>query len=139
MAERRSLEDQLRICTRDCGARCCRYVTVAVPTPLSQSDWDEVRWWLAHGGMMVTKDEDGWMLHVETRCRHLASDNTCRIYHDRMIACEEYEADSCEFTGEVPFDVCLKTESDLADYLERRGLKRGADVAADIRAADRRK
>ena len=133
------LKDQLKICTIDCGARCCRYITVTVPAPRGRNDWDEVRWWLAHGGMMVTKDEDGWMLHVESRCRHLAEDNSCLIYEDRMIACAEYDAENCEFTGDVPYDVCLRTESDLADYLERRKLKWGAAVAKAIRAAEKRR
>ena len=130
-----TLKDQLTICTKDCGARCCRYLTVAVPAPRTRNDWDELRWWLAHAGTMVTRDEDGWMLHVETRCGHLADDNTCRVYDHRMIACEEYDAASCEFTDDVAYDVCLKTELDLADHLEARGLKRAAPVAAGIRAA----
>ena len=130
------LKDQLKICTLDCGARCCRYITVEVPAPRGRNDWDEVRWWLAHAGMMVSKDEDGWMLHVAARCRHLADDNACEIYEHRMIACAQYDAANCESTDDMPYDVCLKTETDLADYLERRKLKWGAEVAASIRAAD---
>lgn len=130
-----TLKDQLTICTKDCGARCCRYITVSVPAPRGQNDWDEFRWWLAHAGTMLTRDEDGWMLHVETRCRHLADDNTCRIYEHRMITCEEYDPSACEFTDTVEYEVCLRTESDLADHLEARGLKRAAEVAARIRAA----
>jgi len=85
---------------------------------------------------MVTKDEDGWMLHVQTGCSHLQADNTCGIYEHRMLACAEYDAAACEFTDDVPWDECFRTEADLAEYLERRGLKRGADVAKRIRAAD---
>lgn len=131
----RSLKDQLAICTLDCGARCCRYITVSVDAPRARNDWDEFRWWLAHEGVMVTKDEDGWMLHVQIRCRHLGADNECGIYDHRMVACAEYDAESCEFTDDVPYDVQLQTEVDLADYLESRGLKRGAEVAASIREA----
>lgn len=137
MTARPDPKDQLAICTKECQARCCRYITMSFEAPRGQNDWDEVRWWLAHEGTMVTKDEDGWMLHMETRCRHLAPDNMCRIYAHRMIACEEYEAEDCEFTGDVPFDICLRSEADLAGYLERRGLKRGADVAKRTRKAAR--
>lgn len=128
--------DQFTICTLDCGARCCRYVTVAIPPPLSRVDWDEFRWWLAHPGTMVTKGEEGWMLQVETRCRHLQTDNACGIYAHRPIACEEHDATACEFTDEIEYEVCLRSEADLADHLERRGLKRGAGIAASIRAAE---
>lgn len=127
---------QLGICTRECGARCCRYITTAIQPPRAHDDWDEIRWWLAHAGTMVTKDEDGWMLHVETRCRHLAEDRTCRIYGHRMRTCEDYDPRACEFTAEVEYDVNLRTEADLADYLEARGLKRGAQVAKRIRLVE---
>jgi len=126
---------QLRICTLDCGARCCRYITTKIQSPRSHNDWDEVRWWLAHGGTMVTRDEDGWMLHVETRCRHLREDRTCGIYRHRMRACEEYDPEACEFVSDVDFEVTLRTEGDLAAFLEARGLKRGALVALRIRLA----
>ncbi|MFV1958966.1 MAG: hypothetical protein ACC662_06090 [Planctomycetota bacterium] len=127
--------DQLSICTLQCRGRCCRYVTVSIDPPRGHCDWDEIRWWLAHGRTLVTKDEDGWMLHVETRCRHLTSDNQCSNYDHRMTTCSAYEADDCEFTGDVPYDVRLRSEEDLADHLERRGLKRGAAVARAVRAA----
>ncbi|MHC5009629.1 MAG: hypothetical protein ACYTG6_01625 [Planctomycetota bacterium] len=131
-------QDQFAICTQDCGARCCRYITVGIATPRAENDWDEIRWWLAHEGSMVTKDEDGWMLHVQTPCRHLQSDHACAIYPRHMITCKEYDPENCEFTGDVPYEVQLHREADLADYLERRGLKRGARVAQAIREAARR-
>jgi uncharacterized protein len=131
--------DQFTVCTKLCGARCCRYITVTVPAPRSEDDWDEVRWWLAHEGVMVTHDEDGWMLHVRTPCTNLRPDNACGVYPDHMLACQEYDPSDCEYTGEVPFDVLLEREADLADYLEKRRLSRGRRVAQAIRrAAERR-
>jgi hypothetical protein len=135
MGPRDASEKQQTVCTDECGARCCRYITTSIETPRARNDWDEIRWWLAHPGTMVTKDDDGWMLHVETRCRYLGDDLRCRVYEDRMIACAVYDTEACEFTGEVPYEVRLRSESDLADYLERRKLKRGADVAKRIRRA----
>jgi Fe-S-cluster containining protein len=130
--------DQVAICTLDCGARCCRYLTVSVPAPRSHADWDEFRWWLSHAGTMLTHDdEDGWMLHVQTRCDHLGPDNLCRIYEARMDACEEYDAATCEFAEDIPFDLALREETDLADHLEQKRLKRGARVARAIREAQR--
>jgi Fe-S-cluster containining protein len=131
--------DQLTICTKHCGARCCRYITVTVAAPKSEPDWDEVRWWLAHEGVMVTHDHEGWMLHLQTRCKNLRADNACGVYPDHMLACKEYDPSDCEYTGEVPFDVKLESEEDLAAYLERRRLKRGKAVAVSIRKASQRR
>ena len=91
--------DQLTVCTKHCGARCCQHVTVPVRAPRSENDWDEMRWWLAHGGVLVTKDEDGWRVHVETRCGHLRDDNACEVYAHRPRACAEYDPTTCEYTG----------------------------------------
>ncbi len=125
---------QIEVCTRRCRARCCGYLTVHVDAPRAHADWDEMRWWLAHEGTMVTKDEDGWLLHVKTPCRHLRADNLCGIYQDRMTTCAGYDAATCEFVDAVPFPLELRSEADLADHLERRKLRRGAAVARAIRA-----
>src|SRR5688572_18770110 len=84
---------------------------------------------------MVTQDEDGWMLHVRTPCTNLRPDNACGAYPDHMLACQAYDASDCEFTGDVPYRTLLQCEADLADYLERRRLRRGREVAAAIRRA----
>jgi Fe-S-cluster containining protein len=128
--------DQLTICTQHCGARCCRYITVGIPAPKSVDDWDEVRWWLAHEEVMVTHDDDGWMVHFRTRCQNLKADNACAVYPDHMLCCQAYDPTDCEYTGEVPFDVQFLKQTDLADYLERRRLKRGKVVAQAIRRAE---
>jgi hypothetical protein len=129
--------DQFAICTRHCGARCCRYVTVSIPTPVAEDDWDEMRWWLAHEGVTVSKESDGWMVVFETRCRNLGEAGECRAYRDRMRMCSEHDVTDCEFALDVESEVELKSESDLADYLERRRLVRGRKVARAIRRAER--
>jgi hypothetical protein len=128
--------DQFTICTKVCGARCCRYITVPIATPRGHEDWDEMRWWLEHEGVSVSKDEDGWQLIVATQCRNLRADNACAIYEHRMDTCEEYDPAACEFPGPIEIEFELKGVLDLADYLERRRLVRGAKVARAIRAAE---
>ena len=139
MTQRRATRDQFAICTQDCKGACCRYITVEVPTPLGRADWDEMRWWLAHEGVMVTRDEDGWLLHVPTRCTNLRADNACGIYPHHMGTCKEYDAATCEFTGPVEYDLCLASELDLAAYIQKRKLKRAAPVRKEILAAERRR
>jgi len=84
---------------------------------------------------MVTKDEDGWMLHMATPCRHLQKGNLCAVYASRPTTCSAYEAENCEFTDDVEYELELHEEADLADYLEKKGLKRGAEVAKAVRDA----
>ena len=132
-------KDQFAICTQDCGARCCRYITVPVRAPRAHDDWDEMRWWLAHEGVIVSKDEDGWSLHIETRCKNLRDDNACAVYPHHMDTCEDYDASTCEFTGPLDYEFELTSELDLARYLEKRKLARGREVARAIRAAARRR
>ena len=132
-------KDQFTICTKDCLARCCRYITINVPAPRGRADWDEMRWWLAHEGVVVSKDEDGWLLNVPTRCTNLRDDNACGIYPDHMETCKEYDASECEFTGPLEYDFEFRSESDLADYIERRKLKRAAPIAKAIRAAEKQR
>ncbi len=132
-------KDQFAICTQDCGARCCRYITVEIAAPRSHDDWDEMRWWLAHEGVVVSKSDEGWLLHIETRCGNLRADNACAIYPHHMRTCEDYDASNCEYTGPLDQDFELHSELDLARYLEKRGLKRAQKVLQAIRAAERRR
>jgi hypothetical protein len=127
---------QAEICMQHCGAKCCRYLTVSIPTPTAETDWDEIRWWLAHEEVWVTKDDEGWLLTVEMRCRHLEANGACGIYESRMNLCAKHDAADCEFAVPLANEVELRNESDLADYLERRRLKRGRRVAESIRKAE---
>ena len=53
--------------------------------------------------------------------------------------CKEYDAKECEFTGELDHEFELRSEMDLARYIERRKLKRAAEVAKDIRKAEKQR
>ena len=86
---------------------------------------------------MVARDDEGWKVHVSTRCGNLQPDNVCAVHPHHMQLCQDYDIESCEFTGPVETLEEFQGESDLATYLERRGLKRGARVAAAIRRAAR--
>jgi hypothetical protein len=137
MARRAKPLSQFQICTQECGARCCRYLTVEVAHPRRRIDWDEFRWWLAHEGVMISRDEEGWLLHVQTPCKNLGADNACAVYPHHMQTCKDYDASSCEYTAPLDYDELFREELDLAHYIERRKLKRAAPVAHDIRVASK--
>ena len=129
--------DQATICSDHCGARCCKYISIKIKPPNSESDWDEFWWWLSHDGISVVKDEDGWMVIVTTRCDHLQANNLCGIHPHHPKTCLDYDPTNCEYTGPVEFEVCLTSPDDLVTYMQRRRLKRGAKVAAKIRRSRR--
>ncbi len=134
---RKSQEEQAVICSKKCRARCCNYVTIQIQPPNSERDWDEIRWWLIHEGIHVVKDDDGWMAIVHSRCEYLDRNNHCLAYKHRPSTCRNYDAENCEYTGPVPFKVCLTDEQDLEHYLRQRSLQRGRAIARRIRAARR--
>ena len=127
--------EQVKICSRLCAARCCRYVTVGITPPRSEADWDEVRWWLLHPGIAVYKDgEDGeWAVCFETRCSNLSANNLCKAWPNHPDLCREHDATVCEFREPTPYEVYLTCEDDLARYLEKRRLVRGRRVLEAIR------
>jgi len=131
-------DEQAIICSQKCRARCCNYVTIQIDAPNSERDWDEIRWWLIHEGIHVVKDDDGWMVIVHSRCRYLGRDNLCLAYEHRPNTCRNYDAANCEYTGPVPFKVCLTNEQDLERYLRQQSLQRGRNVARRIRGARRK-
>ncbi len=96
-----------------------------------------MRWWLTHAGVVVAQDDEGWKVHVSTPCGNLQPDNACAAHPHHMQLCKDYELEFCEFNGRVDTLHEFQGEADLADYLERRGLKRGIRVAAAIRRAAR--
>jgi Fe-S-cluster containining protein len=84
-------------CQDECGARCCRYVTVQIPAPKNARDLDEISWWLAHHHVTVYVESRRWHLEVRTPCKYLTGDNLCGGYEQRPNVCRNYDPASCEF------------------------------------------
>lgn len=91
-----SLEEASRKCFR-CGAACCKYITVAVSSPRSMLDFDNLIWQLHHKKVNVLKDADGWSLLINNRCKNLGPKGKCGIYAQRPITCRDHSAEQCEY------------------------------------------
>lgn len=123
-----------------CPGKCCRYFTVPIRTPRTKSDFDELRWYLAHAQTLIfteTEEKNGkkvvkWNLVVWTNCQYLLPDNGCSIYHTRPQVCRDYSTDSCEYDSPWVFEKSFESpdaiqsygEQFLADQRERRRAKR---------------
>jgi hypothetical protein len=87
-----------RKCQRECGARCCRYITVILPAPRSKWDLDEWGWFLAHESISIYFAGRRWRMEMRLRCRYLNHRNACTIYQQRPEVCRFYSQEFCEFS-----------------------------------------
>ncbi len=105
-----------------CTAKCCGYITQSIDTPRSIHDFDVLLWQIAHQGVNVFKDSNGWYLLSTTPCEFLLEDNRCGIYHQRPMICREHDNDSCEL--EVPIDegceLYFETYQELDEFCRKR-------------------
>jgi len=110
-------------------------------------DWEELRWWVAHEGIMVWADVQAnrrtdWYLQVDTRCRFLGALNVCKVYDARPGPCRSYLPTECERAvpggpaGEPEHDIELRTIEDVERYADA-ALRLGAiaDRLKDPKAA----
>jgi len=81
------------------GSTCCTYLTQQIDAPRSIEDFDLLLWQISHLNTQVYKDDDGWFLLVNNRCRHLADGGRCLIYENRPQVCRDHSNDDCEFEG----------------------------------------
>ena len=105
-----------------CTAKCCGYITQAIDTPKSIKDFDILLWQIAHKGIHIFKDGNGWYLLSSTPCQFLLDDYRCGIYETRPLICREHSNDSCEF--DVPIDegcyLYFQNYQQLDDYCRNR-------------------
>ena len=115
-----------------CTARCCKYFAFEIDRPTSASDFDTIRWYLMHEGIVVWVQDGDWYIEVRTVCKHLQPDNMCGIYETRPEICREYGASAdepCEyFTDDLKYDQYFASDEKFQAWaeaeLEQRKKKR---------------
>jgi Fe-S-cluster containining protein len=101
-----------------CTGKCCRYFSLPIKTPATWDDYDEVRWFLAHGQTLVYIEKDVWYLLVMTKCQYLQPDNRCGIYLTRPEICRAYTTDDCEFDSDWGFDRIFEAPEQISEFAE---------------------
>jgi Fe-S-cluster containining protein len=113
-----------------CTASCCRYFALEIDKPKSKRDYDHIRWYLMHEGVVVWVQDDEWYLEVRTTCRHLQHDNTCGIYETRPQICRDYGlpgGDPCEyFTQDLEYDLFFTNDAELETWLAKKKNRKKA-------------
>jgi hypothetical protein len=92
------------LCT---NSKCCTYVTQQIDTPKSKYDFEILLWQVSHDGVGAYKDDDGWFVMFEGRCRHLLG---------------EHANDYCEYDApaEDGFDLYFPDYDTLLRYCKKR-------------------
>lgn len=114
--------DEQNKCGKCTGSICCTYITQAMEAPRSKDDFDHLLWQLTHEGVQAYKDEDGWFLLMNTKCRFLLPGGGCGIYHTRPQLCRDYSNDYCEYDepADQNFEHYFKSYEDLLKYCRKR-------------------
>jgi len=119
-------KSEIDICARECGAKCCRYITVHIDPPRLKVDQDEIRWFLYHEGTMVLREDRQWLLQVDVRCKYLTLDNLCSIYDRRPDVCRGYDMTACDYCGDDSDRLVFRTAEEFDAFLEERRKQRNA-------------
>lgn len=107
-----------------CGGSCCSYVTVELDKPASKSDYDSIRWYLAHQNVNVFVDHSRtWFVEFRTPCDKMNSDNRCTIYKTRPSICRDHGnfEGSCEYYAS-PYREYFSTVKEFEKYLENKKI-----------------
>lgn len=122
-------------CSRCPGTLCCTYITQQIATPRSRADFDHLLWQVAHRGIRVYKDEDGWYLLIDAVCDQLQPDGRCGIYDTRPQICRDYSNDYCEFDepAEQHFELLFEDHASLSAYVNQRFRRRVAKAPQKTR------
>ncbi len=108
-----------------CTAACCRYLAVPLDPPRSARDYDDIRWYLMHEGILVFVEEGSWYIQFATTCRHLGADNRCTVYETRPDICRDYEPGNCDYVGGTyGYDHLFTHPRQIEEFYEGRTKKK---------------
>ena len=114
-----------------CTARCCKYFAFEIDTPTGKTDYDYIRWYLMHEGIVVWVQDGDWYIEVRTVCKHLQANHTCGIYDTRPQVCRDYgsSGEPCEyFTDNLEYDLFFDSDDKFDSWaqaeLDKRRKKR---------------
>jgi Fe-S-cluster containining protein len=106
-----------------CEALCCKYFALEIDTPTTRNDFENIRWYISHQKTSVFIQERKWYLNVKNRCKHLKSDNRCKIYEERPAICRRLHPDNCEYHDRNAVRE-IKTLKQLGEYLEEKPIRK---------------
>lgn len=105
---------------KKCTGLCCRYFALPIETPESESDYDDIRWYLCHKDITVFVEDGDWYLNVKNKCRHLSEKNyRCKIYDRRPGICRGYKHSTCDYIeGEYDYELHFTNDKQMEEYIK---------------------
>ena len=109
---------------RKCAGLCCRYVALPLEKPTTKSDFDDIRWYLAHEAISVFVEDDDWYINFASRCKFLDKDHRCDIYEHRPRICRSYKDENCDFhSGDYGYQLHFTCLEELDEYLAQKAKR----------------
>lgn len=107
---------------KQCGGECCKKLAFQISKPKTVRDFEDMKWFLYHEGVIIYIDNEGsWLVQVPTRCTKLDKNDRCTIYDKRPPVCRFSKVEECEMnTNEM--DVVFNTIEDLEKYMKKRKI-----------------
>ena len=108
-----------------CRGDCCAGMAVQIPTPLTEEDFENTRWYLYHERTHIYIDRDGdWIAEMDLPCMHRdPQTGQCRIYQQRPPICRQAKLEECEKNIEDAL-VRFRTMEDYDKWLNESKLLR---------------
>jgi len=104
-----------------CTAVCCRYLAVPLDRPRTARDYDDIRWYLMHQGIIVFVEDGDWYIQFQTRCKNLGLDNRCAAYDSRPVICQEYQPGDCDYAGgDYEYERLFTHPHQIDEYYHRK-------------------
>ncbi len=118
MAKKKTQKKKVQ-CSK-CAGLCCRYVALPIDEPKTRGDFDDIRWYLTHRGVMVFVEKKSWYISVDNTCRHLSrKDYKCKIYEKRPRICRGYKNVDCELSKEAyDYDLYFTNDRQMEEYMK---------------------
>lgn len=104
----------------ECGSKCCTYFAFEIDEPDDYDEFEDIRWYLLHGGVTVHVDDGDWYISIENRCKMLGPNGQCQAYETRPTICRKYELAECDHTGaDYGYDEEFRTPDELERYARK--------------------
>ena len=107
-----------------CGGKCCEYVAIEIGRPTTKTEFDNIRWYLAHRNVNVFIDhKKKWHIEFRSPCENLTKDKKCLMYERRPHICRRHgiREQECEFY-DSPHLLYLTSIIDFEDHMRNKGI-----------------
>jgi uncharacterized protein len=99
-------------------------VAMEIHRPVTKTDYDHVRWYLAHDQVHIFVDHDRkWFVEFKSPCSFLDGKNRCTVYGNRPKICRNHGnlKDECEYF-DIPYRHYFESIESFETYLKKKKI-----------------